>query len=196
MADVFISYSRSDNDWAEALAGILQRRGLTVWWDVELMPAEQFRERIETELNGAYSVVVLWSKYSRNSNWVSDEADVGLKSNKLVQVSLDKEQPPLGFRKAQVFYPERRDSYLDSTPPFRDVSAPLSLKPDALSDRRLLEAIERLVPPRQSLDALKARLQYLEEGNASSTSRIDTASEQLAALETQLTTISAKNEDE
>lgn len=42
MADVFLGYSRDDIKFADALAVLLQRRGLIVWWDVELMPAANY----------------------------------------------------------------------------------------------------------------------------------------------------------
>ena len=40
MADIFISYSKQDKALAEQLAGLLQEIGFSVWWDADLVPAE------------------------------------------------------------------------------------------------------------------------------------------------------------
>lgn len=97
MADVFISYARSDQSLADSLAAVFRRVGASVWYDQHIHPAENFVHRIEEELILADRVVVLWSFISRNSRWVCDEAGEGLRRGKLVQVTLDGEAPPIGF---------------------------------------------------------------------------------------------------
>ena len=44
MTDVFISYSQKDRAIAKNLAEKLTGKGLTVWWDTELVGGEKFRE--------------------------------------------------------------------------------------------------------------------------------------------------------
>lgn len=75
MADVFISYSRHDRSLAEAVATQIRVAGLTVWWDAELYSGDQFRGRIDAEIEAAKVVVVIWSHSSISSKWVMAEAD-------------------------------------------------------------------------------------------------------------------------
>ena len=98
MADVFISYARSDRDAAAALAAWLEAQGLDVWWDSALAGGENFSRRIEQELAAAAAVVVLWSQAASGSDWVRDEAATAKAAGKLVPASIDGSPPPLGFQ--------------------------------------------------------------------------------------------------
>ena len=69
MADIFISYARSDRPRAKALAEVLQELGYEVWWDLEIVPGERFSKVIDKELEEAKCVIVLWSKISVESDW-------------------------------------------------------------------------------------------------------------------------------
>lgn len=42
MADIFISYSKEEPKTTERLAQALQKYGYSVWWDVTLVPGEDF----------------------------------------------------------------------------------------------------------------------------------------------------------
>lgn len=98
MADVFISYAREDRERAREIAHLIEQRGFNVWWDRDLVPGESYSEVIETELDQAHAVIVLWSEFSRKSHWVRDEAAVGRDRNRLVPITVDASTPPLGFR--------------------------------------------------------------------------------------------------
>jgi TIR domain len=98
MAGVFISYAREDRPVAQQIAGILERNGYQVWWDRELVAGNQYADVIETKLDTADAVIVLWSGNSRKSHWVRDEAAVGRDRNRLIPLALDEMPPPLGFR--------------------------------------------------------------------------------------------------
>ena len=100
MADVFISYSKSDAKWARRIAESLTAAGVTVWWDTEgLTAGGEFASEIERQLDEAGKVLVLWSKRSARSEWVRDEADHAKRQGKLVSVIIDDlPLPPLGFR--------------------------------------------------------------------------------------------------
>jgi hypothetical protein len=50
MADVFISYSKSHLKLTRNLAEELEAKGLTVWWDTDLIASESFRDRIVQEI--------------------------------------------------------------------------------------------------------------------------------------------------
>jgi hypothetical protein len=66
MSDIFISYARPDRPRAELLARHLEAQGWTVWWDWKIPAGKTFRQVIQTALDEARCVVVLWSAQSIN----------------------------------------------------------------------------------------------------------------------------------
>jgi formylglycine-generating enzyme required for sulfatase activity len=101
MTDVFLSYKREDKAYARALAEALARRGLDVWWDVDLLPGERFTAEIEQVIERAKVAVVLWSERAIHSDYVLDEARLAKERGILVPARLDASQPPIGFRTVQ-----------------------------------------------------------------------------------------------
>jgi TolB-like protein/Flp pilus assembly protein TadD len=98
---VFLSYARPDQEQAARLTQALEARGFDVWWDALIEGGAAFAESIESALDGSDAVVVAWSRASIGSDWVRDEAAKGRDQHKLVPVSLDGTEPPLGFRQYQ-----------------------------------------------------------------------------------------------
>ena len=96
---VFLSYARADQVRAAQLARALEQAGLDVWWDKLIEGGAEFAKSIETALVSCDAVVVVWSKASVASDWVLDEAAKGRELHKLVPVSLDGIEPPMGFRR-------------------------------------------------------------------------------------------------
>ena len=101
MAAVFLSYDREDAAKAGSLAVALEKAGHSVWWDRHIKGGAQYSKEIEEALKRAEAVLVLWSKHSVDSDWVRDEAAAGRNSGRLVPISLDQCEPPLGFRQYQ-----------------------------------------------------------------------------------------------
>ncbi len=97
MADVFISYSRSDAGIARIFAAALEAQGLSVWWDDALCSGDTFDETIERALKQAKAVVVLWSKTSVVSRWVRAEATLADRNNTLVPVMIEACERPIIF---------------------------------------------------------------------------------------------------
>jgi len=97
MHDIFISYKREERDKARLLADALERKGWSVWWDPKLRGGQHFDDAIETAINGAKCVLVLWSTLSVTSRYVKDEASYALKQQKLLPVALDQAELPLRF---------------------------------------------------------------------------------------------------
>ncbi|MEM9531438.1 MAG: TIR domain-containing protein [Pseudomonadota bacterium] len=98
MSDLFISYARGDHERARRLAVAMEDAGYSVWWDRELLSGDDFSAQIEQALNAADAVIVCWSVEAAQSRWVRDEASVAADSGKLISVSLDASEPPMGFR--------------------------------------------------------------------------------------------------
>lgn len=101
MADVFLSYARGDRVVAERLAHAITESGLSIWWDRHIKGGSEFSSDIETQLDSAARILVLWSKEAVVSRWVRDEASVAADSKRLVSASIDGTPPPLGFRQFQ-----------------------------------------------------------------------------------------------
>lgn len=95
---VFLSYARTDREQAERLAAALEAAGLDVWWDTLIEGGAAFAKSIESSLESCDAVVACWSRGSVASDWVLDEAGRGRDLHKLVPVTLDGTEPPLGFR--------------------------------------------------------------------------------------------------
>lgn len=99
---VFLSYSRSDEAKARQLAVALEATGYEVWWDALIEGGAAYSLSIESALNSADAVLVLWSAKSVESDWVRDEAAQGRERHRLVPLSLDGTKAPLGFRQYQL----------------------------------------------------------------------------------------------
>jgi tetratricopeptide (TPR) repeat protein len=97
MADVFISYASEDRNRVRPLAEALQERGFNVWWDRSLAAGQDYTAIIEKELNAAKAVIVVWTQSSTASTFVRDEAGRARDEGRLVPVTLDAVQLPLGF---------------------------------------------------------------------------------------------------
>ncbi len=100
MADVFVSYTRSDQIYLQQLVAFLERAGLTVWWDDHIGPRD-FRDEIAAQLNQSKAAIVIWTSSSIQSSFVRDEAELAMENEKLIQVlakDLSPNDLPLGFR--------------------------------------------------------------------------------------------------
>lgn len=89
MADVFISYKRSDREWAERISQSLRDAGISCWWDTSLVAGEHFNQAIDRELKKCRCVVVIWSEAAHASRWVQAEALQGFERGILVATRLE-----------------------------------------------------------------------------------------------------------
>ena len=99
MADVFLSYAKEDRARARRVANVLASCGWSVFWDHTIAPGEDWRAVIQSELDRAGAVVVLWSRSSIASTWVHEEAERG--RTRLVSVLIDDVVLPIGFSRLQ-----------------------------------------------------------------------------------------------
>jgi len=100
--DIFISYTREDGEVAQRLANELAAHGWLVFWDHELMPGATWRTRIQSALNDAKVVIVVWSSKSVDSRWVEIEADHAFQRDVYILVKVDDCDLPLGLSHVQV----------------------------------------------------------------------------------------------
>jgi len=104
MAQIFISYSSADRDFAERLAAAFSAQGWSVWWDKEIPPGMDYAQAIESAVNEAQCVVVLWSQHSVGSRWVHTEAAAGADRNIVITTIIDttpNEELPFEFKRLQ-----------------------------------------------------------------------------------------------
>ena len=95
---IFVSYARADRPRVARIVAALEAAGHEVWWDALMEGGAAFARSIETALDKADAVVVVWSATSIASDWVRDEAAHARDRGRLVPVSLDGAHAPLGFR--------------------------------------------------------------------------------------------------
>ncbi len=101
MADIFLSYSRSDTGAAAKIVELLEAEGWSVWWDTRLRGGDSWDKVIEREIEAARCVAVIWSPISVTRQWVRVEAHFGLENGKLVPVIIERARPPLAFTLTQ-----------------------------------------------------------------------------------------------
>jgi adenylate cyclase len=98
MADVFVSYARSDKARVAPLVAGLEAQGWSVWWDPEIEAGQQFDDQIEDELNAARAVLVVWTPTSVASRWVRGEAREAADRGVLVPARFDGARLPMDVR--------------------------------------------------------------------------------------------------
>ncbi len=98
MADVFVSYARTDKARVAPLVAALEAKGWSVWWDPEITPGQEFDDQIDTELVAAKAVLVVWTPTSVVSRWVRGEARDAAERGILVPVRFDQARLPIDVR--------------------------------------------------------------------------------------------------
>ena len=101
MADVFVSYSRSDKARVSPLVAAIKAKGWSVWWDPSIAAGQQFDDQIEAELQAASAVLVVWTTISVASRWVRGEARDAAERDILVPVRFDNARLPIDARAIQ-----------------------------------------------------------------------------------------------
>jgi hypothetical protein len=102
LAKIFISYAREDRPFVNLLDSALRLFGHDVWFDREL-GAGAFRDQILARLKAADVAVVIWSKRSKESRFVIDEAERAVSRGVLLPIRIDESELPLGFGTLHTF---------------------------------------------------------------------------------------------
>lgn len=98
MADVFVSYARSDKVRVAPLVAAIESRGWSVWWDPEITPGQEFDDQIEAEIDASKAVLVVWTPVSVASRWVRGEAREAAERGILVPVRFEQARLPMDVR--------------------------------------------------------------------------------------------------
>jgi adenylate cyclase len=98
MADVFVSYARSDKSRVAPLVAAIEAKGWSVWWDPEITPGQEFDDQIDAEIDAAKAVLVVWSPVSVASRWVRGEAREAAERGILVPVRFEQARLPMDAR--------------------------------------------------------------------------------------------------
>ena len=101
MADIFVSYARSDKARVAPLVAALEAKGWSVWWDPAIAAGQQFDDQIDAELQQASVVLVVWTPTSVASRWVRGEARDAADRGVLVPVRFDDARLPIDVRALQ-----------------------------------------------------------------------------------------------
>jgi len=103
MSDIFISYKREDEAPVARLVRSLEAAGHSVWWDRTLVAGENWRAQIQSALESARCVIVIWTEGSVGpaGDFVRDEAAHAKQRGVLVPVRFGNVNPPLGFGEIQ-----------------------------------------------------------------------------------------------
>jgi predicted nucleic acid-binding Zn-ribbon protein len=94
MSSIFLSYSRdSDKGRAKAVREKLEALGVPVFQDIDMIATSDSSEILDAQIGDASGVLVLWTKSSIKSKWVTAEAQKGLDREVLVTAVFDSISP-------------------------------------------------------------------------------------------------------
>ena len=98
MADIFVSYARTDRERVVPLVDALEAQGWSVWWDPNIAPGQEFDRQIAAELRAAHAVLVVWTPTSVESRWVRGEARDAADRGVMVPVRFGVAELPIDVR--------------------------------------------------------------------------------------------------
>jgi outer membrane protein OmpA-like peptidoglycan-associated protein len=102
MADVFISYARTEREKAERIRDLLEEAGLSTFFDVQgLDGGDVFPDVLDREVKSAGCVLGLWSPYALSRPWIRTECLIGKDRGVLVPAAIEPIDPmrdiPIAF---------------------------------------------------------------------------------------------------
>ena len=120
MADVFVSYARTDKERVAPIVAAIEAKGWSVWWDPEISAGQLFDDQIEAAMNAAKCVLVVWTPTSVASRWVRGEAREAADRGILVPVRFEEARLPMDVR---ALHTTDLDDWGNdpATPPFQEV---------------------------------------------------------------------------
>jgi TIR domain-containing protein len=145
VSDIFISYSRDNSQFVEALIMALINYGWSVWSDkIAMSEGRPYDEQTEHAIGEATVTLVIWSQSSVKSRWVRAEAAYALQRDKLIPVIAEDVDPPLQFLHIQAVNLVGWDKTNDDLH-FKKLAAALSGRLDRVG--RIAQAEDEPKPP-------------------------------------------------
>ncbi len=117
MADIFISYSSEDREFADKIAQDLKKNGYNTFYDKEILPGEEWENRLNHELQKAKNLIVILSPNYTRSQWTQQELEAAALSEskgqiKIIPILIEDTEIPL-FLKSKL-YADFRHDYSDA----------------------------------------------------------------------------------
>lgn len=104
MGQIFISYNRSDTEYAHQLADALQKRGFNVWIDARLDYGTQWPQEIQKQLDACDAFIVIMTPRSFESEWVQSELQRAKRKLKpIFPLLLEGDEPWLSVESTQFY---------------------------------------------------------------------------------------------
>ncbi len=96
--EIFLAYAEQDEEFATRLVGVFEEHGWVVYAQSPPITPEE-EDRAEFAFDAAGCVLILWTSYSRSSEWIrSVVAESSHNDGRLVSLSVGDTNPPLKFR--------------------------------------------------------------------------------------------------
>jgi hypothetical protein len=211
VTDVFLSHSSKDRggkqedgavrpDRVSPVVKLLEDQGFDVFWDQTVPAGVNWDKWIRQKLKDAKCAVVLWSKYSIESENVAHEATIAQKAAKLISVLIDPleaDQFPMGLYTQQALQLTDWSAEDETDTRWQKVLSEVEAKlaPHApLWFQRAIHGIQaELAAERARVKTAESRAKQIEKGVAKSAQSVlaaerdrDAAMEEAATLKTQL----------
>ncbi len=104
MGHIFISYSRTDTEYARRLADVLQSKGLDVWIDARLDYGSQWPLELQKQLDSCEAFIVIMTPRSFSSEWVQSELQRARRKLKpIFPLLLEGDEPWLSVESTQFY---------------------------------------------------------------------------------------------
>jgi hypothetical protein len=114
MGHIFISYSRSDTEYAHKLADVLQSKGMNIWIDARLDYGSQWPQELQKQLDSCDAFIVIMTPRSFASEWVQSELQRAKRKLKpIFPLLLEGDEPWLSVESTQ-FYDVRGETLPDA----------------------------------------------------------------------------------
>ena len=114
MGHIFISYSRTDTEYAHKLADMLQSKGLDIWIDARLDYGSQWPLELQKQLDSCEAFIVIMTPRSFASEWVQSELQRAKRKLKpIFPLLLEGDEPWLSVESTQ-FYDVRGGQFPDA----------------------------------------------------------------------------------
>jgi hypothetical protein len=104
MGHIFISYSRTDTEYAHKLADVLQSKGLEIWIDARLDYGSQWPLELQKQLDSCEAFIVIMTPRSFASEWVQSELQRAKRKLKpIFPLLLEGDEPWLSVESTQFY---------------------------------------------------------------------------------------------